>query len=257
MKYFFLFLLLITSCAVSPIQSSRIKSNLSFTNGTSFSESYYKFFYKELDTTSTDYNEGSNSLYPVNITANRLWYLSLFPFPSWGIKKRIELSGYLFPSPAFLFAVGGNMKMNLFDLKGKQKLFRSIALALNAGGSKVEMEWDEQSFVLGSLIIGTYHNFEKSELELVFIPSAIKTTTVTRSGTAGDQRVILYAIDLGLGAIFWPGSSDGFSFNGGFFYRIPVSDHVYYDTEFYKVTYKNHFSPWIVQLSFTINLVMP
>ena len=139
-------IMFIASCAVSPIQSSRIKSNLSVTSRISFSDANYRFFYESIDT-SGYYQKGSVAIYPVNITEYIEEQLfSLIPFPSWGIRNRVELSGYIIPLFVLISAYGGDIKVNIFDFKGKQKLFRDIALAVNVGGYSIDMEWDEQKW---------------------------------------------------------------------------------------------------------------
>jgi len=251
-------ILFASSCAVAPIQSARIKSNLSLTSRISFSDAAYKFNYEHLDTAYP--YKGQVTIHPVNMLEDdEAHAFSLLPYPSWGIMNRIELSGYLVPGPpSFLFTAGGGIKVNIFDFKGQKKLFRDLALAVTAVGNSMSMEWENINSIHGGLIVGTYHALKVSELELVFISSATKVSVTSYSGTDSEKSVLQYAVDLGLGVLFWPTAhTNRINICGGFFYRIPVSEHIHCESEYYKTSVEKKVSPWIFQTALTVNLVMP
>jgi hypothetical protein len=158
----------------------------------------------------------------------------------------------------FVMAGGFNVKTNIFDLQNDKKLFRDLALAFNIQLSALTSERTDQIFLQTGLIIGTYHSFTHSELELVFISSAHKTFLESKyehlsSGIEANM------VDLGLGAIYRAGKNRHSQLNGGCFYRIPYSVHSHYRTGPYvnnvsNVSFVNNFSPWVGNLGFTIEI---
>ncbi len=234
---------------MSPLQSSRICSNFSYTIGGSVTSTDSELQIHCVDNDDPGHNRTSALDKGGPKCSN---YFSI------GISNRVQISLNLLPGlPWVYFQASAGVKANVFDFPGKGKLFRNIAFSLYGSADVGMKEWESWTTALGGGIIGTYQKFNESELELVFIPLGEYMGLSDKLATDTDQYFYFYNAKLGLGAIYWPTSNKRVSLSFGGFYRIPVTERVLFDQEFYTLSYTNNLSPWYLKASIRFNLAMP